>query len=319
MQDAPNSLNTSLADLDKAAWKAGLTEIAEDCGMFQPLGPHHFATFVDEGDTLLVTFETVAGIRSLSDDALPLGFELVRRKGWSHLCIISDGDTWFRDPLLYGFFDRLIDDGFFEDFDRVVFYGAGPCAYAAAAYSVASPGATVLAIQPQATLDPRMTEWDNRFPEMRRVSFTDRYGYAPDMLEPAAQAFVLYDPRVQLDAMHATLFQARNVTRLRLWHMGEALQTNLIEMKLLVPLIAAAGAGKLTAAGFHRVWRKRRDYRPYLQNLLQHLARTERDYLQALLCRNVTHRMHAPKFQRFLDRLERRAEHGETLLPAMDS
>ena len=318
MQDAPNSLNQSLADLDKTAWKAALTEIAEDCGMFQPLGPRHFATFVDEGDTLLVSFETVAGIRSLSEDALPLGFELVRRKGWSHLCVISDGDTWFRDPLLYGFFDRLIDDGFFEDFDRVVFYGAGPCGYAAAAYSVASPGATVLAIQPQATLDPRMTEWDDRFPEMRRVPFTDRYGYAPDMLEPASQAFVLYDPRVQLDAMHATLFQRRNVTRLRLWHMGETLQTSLLEMKLLVPMIAAAGAGKLTEAGFHRVWRKRRDYRPYLQNLLQYLDRTERSYLQALLCRNVTDRMHAPKFRRFLDRLERRAESGEISLPPDD-
>lgn len=318
MQDAPNSLNQSLAGLDKAAWKAGLTAIAEECGMFQPLGPRHFATFVDEGDTLLVSFETVGGIRSLSEDALPLGFELVRRKGWSHLCIISDGDTWFRDPLLYGFFDRLIDDGFFEDFDRIVFYGAGPCAYAAAAFSVAAPGATVLAIQPQATLDPRMTEWDDRFADMRRVSFTDRYGYAPDMLDAASQAFVLYDPRVQLDAMHATLFQRRNVTRLRLWHMGEALQTGLIEMKLLIPMIAAAGAGKLTEAGFHRVWRKRRDYRPYLQNLLQHLARTDRVYLQALLCRNVTARMNAPKFQRILDRLGKRAGNGDIDLPPED-
>jgi hypothetical protein len=50
--------------------------------------------------------------------------------------------------------------GFFDDFDQVVFYGAGQCGYAAAAFSVATPGATVVAIQPQATLDPRVTEWD---------------------------------------------------------------------------------------------------------------------------------------------------------------
>lgn len=315
MQDAANSLTRSLAGLDKAAWKAGLAQIAEECGMFQPLGARHFATFIDEGDTLLVTFETVGGIRSLSEDGHPLGFELVRRKGWSHLAVISDGDTWFRDPLLYGFFDRLIDDGFFEDFDRVIFYGAGPCGYAAAAYSVAAPGSLVLAIQPQATLDPRMTEWDDRFAEMRRLSFTDRYGYAPDMLDAAEQAFVLYDPRVQLDAMHASLFQRRNVTRLRLWHLGETLQTSLLEMKLLIPLIAAAGAGKLTEAGFYRAYRKRRDYRPYLQNLLQYLVKTERDDLQALLCRNVTSRMNAPRFQRYLSRLLKRAGGDDTPPP----
>ena len=52
-----------------------------------------------------------------------IGWEFVRRHGWSHLCLISDGDTWFRDRKIWGYFDRLIDDGFFEDFDQVIFYG----------------------------------------------------------------------------------------------------------------------------------------------------------------------------------------------------
>ena len=108
--------------------------------------------------------------------------------------MVAEGQSWFRDPAVFAYFDRLVDDGFFDEFERVIFYGAGPCGYAAAAYSVAAPGATVVAVQPQATLDPRMTEWDDRFVEMRRTSFTDRYGYAPDMLDAADQAFVLYDP-----------------------------------------------------------------------------------------------------------------------------
>ena len=52
----------------------------------------------------------------------------------------TKGDTWFRDNRVYGYFDRLIADGFFEDFDTVIFYGAGSCGYAAAAFSVAAPG-----------------------------------------------------------------------------------------------------------------------------------------------------------------------------------
>ncbi|MEJ6745505.1 MAG: hypothetical protein QNK98_01850 [Yoonia sp.] len=50
----------------------------------------------------------------------------------------------------------MIDDGFFEDFYNVLFYGTHGGTYAAAAYSVAAPGCTVLALRPQATLDPRI-------------------------------------------------------------------------------------------------------------------------------------------------------------------
>ncbi len=306
MQDVPNILDQSLAGLEKGAWKTALASVAEDCGMFQPLGDRHFATFVEEKNTLLVTFETVDGIRTLSETAQPLGFDMIRALGWSHLCVVSDGDTWFRDPMIYGFFDRLIDDGFFEGFDNVVFYGAGPCGYAAAAFSVAAPGSTVIAIQPQATLDPRMTEWDDRFTEMRRLDFEDRYGYAPDMLDAAAEAFVLYDPYQQLDAMHAALFRRKNVTRLRMPMMGGALQTSLINMQILYRLIAQAGQGKLTAHSFFKACRARRQNRDYLRNLLAHFTATGRDGLCMLLCKHVLSQMAAPKFRRRLDQLEKK-------------
>jgi hypothetical protein len=315
MQDAPNSLEESLAGLDRDAWRAGMERIADDNGMFQPLGDRHFATFIDEKPILLVTFETVQGIRALSDTAQPLGFDMVKALGWSHLCIVSDGDTWFREPRVYGFFDQLIDDGFFEDFERVIFYGAGPCGYAAAAFSVASPDATVVAVQPQATLDPRVTEWDPRFTEMRRTSFTDRYGYAPDMLDAADRAFVLYDPREDLDAMHSALFHRPGVTRLRTAHLGSAIQTGLIEMKLLYRILAQAGSGKLSAQSFARMYRARRDHPPYLRSLMARLDRDDRPWLNAMLCRNVTARLRAPKFRRRLEALEAQAEAGEIEIP----
>jgi len=319
MQDVSDSIDMSLAGLAPAAWKQRLIGQVEPLGAYHALGPRHFATLVEGRATLLVSFETVQGIRSLSETAQPLGFDMVKAQGWSHLCLVSDGDTWFRDPMVYGYFDGLIDDGFFDSYDDILFYGAGPCGYAAAAFSVAAPGATVLAIQPQATLDPRMTEWDPRFADRRRLCFTDRFGYAPDMLDAAARAFVLYDPHESLDAMHAALFRRGNVTRLRLPNMGSALQTSLIEMDILYNLLVLAGTGKLTAPAFSRLYRARRNHPAYLRALMTRLDADERPYLLSMLCRNVTARMRAPKFRRRLDALERQAQSGEIRLPPLAS
>jgi len=315
MQDGLENLDESLAGLTPEQWRQRMAALAEQHGMYQSLGDKHFATFIDQDNTLLVTFETIQGIHNLSEQAQPLGFDLVKNLGWSHLCLISDGDTWFRENRIYGFFDQLIDDGFFEEFDRVVFYGAGPCGYSAAAFSVAAPGATVVAIQPQATLDPKMSEWDNRFVEMRRSCFTDRYGYAPDMLDAADQAFVLYDPHEQLDAMHAALFSRSNVTRLRLPNMGDTLQTRLIDMEILYHVLSLAGAGKLTPQRFWHLYRARRNNMTYLRRLVARLEEQDRPYLTALLCRNVSSRLRAPRFRRRFKKLEKRASAGEFTMP----
>lgn len=322
-QDPISLSDRSLSGLKKREWLAQLAEIADDSGEFETLGTRHVAARIDGVEigsgTLLVTFETIQGIQLQSDVGHPLGWDLVRRQGWSSLCVISDGDTWFRDPQVYAMFDRLTDDGYFEEFDRVVFYGAGPCGYAAAAFSVASPGAVVLAVQPQATLDPRVTEWDNRFTHMRRTSFTDRYGYAPDMLDAAAQGFILFDPTEDLDAMHAALFTRPNATKLRLRHMGVALQGDLIEIDILEELLVAVAEGTLTEQRFAQLARARRNHPPYLRNLLGHLDTTQRPYLATMLCRNVVSRMHAPRIRRRLDALEKAARDGEFTAPPVFS
>ena len=301
--DAP-SLETTLTDLSKQDWLQAISAIAEVDGYFEPLGNRHFAAFIEKGTTLLVTFETIQGIQVLSERAQPFGWEMLQGYGWSHLCVASDGDTWFRDTAIYGYFDRLVDDGFFDEFDTVLFYGAGPCAYAAAAYSVAAPGAKVVLIQPQATLDPRVTEWDDRFTDMRRTDFTARYGFGPDMLEAAEDAYVLYDPKEDLDAMHAALFTRPNVSKLRMPHMGDALQTDLMEMSTLAPLLKAAAEDTLDTLSFAQLYRARRDYRPYLRNLLSATESQGRDALTLALCKNVTSRMHDPRFARKLRNLE---------------
>lgn len=304
MQNVLAAYAESLAELSADDWRDRVETIAETHGHFQPLGKRHFAALIEEGSTLLVTFETEQAIRGVSEEARPLGWQFVAKDGWSHLLIAADGETWFRDPAVWAYFDRHIDDGFFDEFENVIFYGAGPCGYAAAAYSVASPGSTVVAIQPQATLDPRVAEWDDRFLDMRKSDFTSRFGFAPDMIDAAARAFILYDPDQTLDAMHAALFTRPMVQKLRMRFMGDAIQGDLIAMNELGQLLRLAAAGELDTLSFARLFRARRGYPPYLRRLMAALDGDGRDRLTRMLAHNVVNRMHAPRFQRRLNELE---------------
>lgn len=296
--------SSDLSALSPAEWAARLGKIGDEAGYCETLGPRHRVFFSDQGPVLLVTFETVADIRARQSDQLPMGHAIARARGWSSLTLIAEGDTWFRDRAVYGYFDRLVDDAFFEDFDRVVFFGAGMAGYAAAAFAVTAPGATVIALAPQATLDPAIASWDTRFPQMRRTRFDDRYGYAPDMLEGAGEAFVIYDPLVAPDAMHATLFRAPWVSLLGCRGIGQAPGMMLAGLGVIKPMLVAACEGRFSAAAFWRLYRVRRDSVRWLRLLAARTDAAGRPFLTALLARNAARRLGAPWFRQRLEQLE---------------
>jgi hypothetical protein len=285
------------------AWIVRLIEMTDEDGSFDPLGARHHALFLDRGPTLLVTFEEAGAVRARPDGGMPTGFALAEAQGWSQLAIMAEGETWFRDLAVYRHFDRLGDDAFFEDFDRVLFYGAGMGGYAAAAYSVAAPGATVLTLSPRATLDPAVAGWDPRHRAARRLNFTDRYGYAPDMVEAAGRAFVVHDPAERLDAMHAALFHKPWVTPLRARWMGTRLDLVLERIEALEPILLAAMEGRLTPALFAQAIRNRRRFNPYLRHMLALAQAAGKPAREVMICRSVTARLRAPAFRTRLDEL----------------
>jgi hypothetical protein len=265
VDDESDTLASKGATKASGSWLQAMEASSEEEGYLEPLGDRHWAFFLDDSTTLLVTFESAADIRARPGN-MPRGYHIALARRWSHLCIIADGPTWYRDRRVYGYFDRLVDDGFLEDFDRVVFYGAGGMAgYAAAAFSVTAPGATVVAVAPRATMDADLASWDDRNPETRRMVFTDRYGFAPDMTEGAGPVFVIYDPHHAPDAMHATLFARPHITRLPMRQTGSASATIVEATGMAEALLDAAMAGKLDRSGFDRIWRAaRRGHAPYL-------------------------------------------------------
>lgn len=302
MDDANAVFDEPLTGLSQREWLERFEEVVTEYGTFTRLDDRHIAASLAGNDTLLVTFETIGGLRTLSSAAQPLGWQMAQSQGWSQLNVIASSDTWFRSPGVYAFFDTLIDDGYFDEFETIVFFGAGPCAYAACAYSVAAPGARVVAVQPQATLDPRVTEWDDRFVELRREDFTSRFGYAPDMLDAADHAFVIYDPEQTLDAMHAALFTRSNVTKFRMRHFGASLQSDLLGMKMLDELLIRAADGSLDYRSFATMFRTRRSNRRYLRGLVAHLTTRERMSLARMVAINAKHRIGGPFFQNWIKR-----------------
>ncbi|ALI56319.1 hypothetical protein [Celeribacter marinus] len=286
-----------LADLDdisalpRNAWCAALDDTAEELGYFEELGPDHACAFIEGNGTLLVSFDTFAHATQTSPNGYPVGFNIALANGWSHLSLIAHSNAatapWFRAQPIYDAFDRYVESGFFDDYDRVVFYGAGPCGYAACAFSVAAPGAHVIALAPQATLDSRLACWDDRYPSTKRADFTARYGFAPHMIEGAQAAWILYDPHETVDAMHASLFNAAHVVRRPVPYFGANLEARLIEMGGLEPLLAHAASGTLTPATLSHLLRARQTNKHYLHNLLTALEAHDNPARIFALCQHV--------------------------------
>ncbi len=312
LDDQHDDIDLSKAQTE-AEWLARLDELGEEVGDFIPLGTRHAAFGLHGSEAvLLVSFENAATIRAAGGRQRPMGYEIAVAQGWSALVFVARGDTWFRDAAVWDHMDRLIDDGFFDGFDRVVFFGAGACGYAAAAYSVAAPGCTVLTVAPRATLDTARADWDTRFPQARRLDFTTRFGYAPQMCEAADKVFLIHDPARRLDSMHASLFAGGNVTRLRTRWLGPDTARELTSMGVLVPAIEMAGSATLDRRSFFRLFRQRHSFATYLTRLALRTEALQRPRLTAIAARAALTLVRSERLSEILARaeaaLEARAE-----------
>jgi hypothetical protein len=305
MEDRQLSFETDLTDLDANQWFGAIDDLCDQFGFFEQLGRNHCAGFLEAGNNLLVTFENAESVRAYNLDAEPRGFAYARHDGWSHLALISFTESWFRDAAVFSFFDRMIDDGFFEDFENVLFHGSdGGAAYAAAAFSVAAADCTVIALRPQATLEARATGWDKRYRSARKKNFVDRYGYAPDMIEGAGRVFVAFDPHEHLDACHAALFRKAHTTPLPCPLIGTDLDRAFDRMGIHDVMIKLAMEGSLDGKRFKQLLRARRYDKTYLRSLVEYLAEANHASLAQVVCRYMINRGHTTFFEKKLTTLK---------------
>lgn len=250
------------------SWSAIATDLAGPQGFFRE-SPDHSFLFVRRSDTLVVTFDNLDIAMGKREDRRPWGYSFIERQGWSMLGVMANGWTWYRDPWVWRQFDDLRDSGFFAGFRRVVFYGASMGGYAAAAFVPACPGADVVAISPQSTLDKSLVPWETRYKTAWDRDFSGPYGDAAQVSTAAGRVFLLYDPYEPLDSGHADRFTARNVTRLRAPLLGHRLGSSLQQMGILSPITLGALNGTLTEPEFYRMLRARKDFARYQKELFK--------------------------------------------------
>lgn len=238
---------------------------------FYSEGPdgHSFLYVPRNQEVLVVTFDNLDIAMHKRADRRPWGYELVEKQGWSMLGVLAGGWTWYRNPWVAQEFDRLRDSGFFRHFNRVVFYGASMGGYAAAAFSSACPGADVVAISPQSTLDKNLVPWETRYHTAWDFDFTGPYGDAAKVSSAAAQVTILFDPYEPLDRGHVDRFTNDNAVKLRCPLMGHRLGSSLLQMGILSPTILAALSGTLDKTEFYRKLRARHHFPRYQKELFR--------------------------------------------------
>ncbi len=250
------------------AWRIKMEALGQEFGSFTQVGRRHFALFIESGMELVVTFDNAARLATMGENGLPLGAELADRHGFSLLCLMSAGQTWFRDADLFAHLDGLVDEGFFDSFKRVIFCGLGPVGgYAAAAFSITAPEPEVILSSPVASLAPKDAPFETRFARARRLDFSTRFGFGPDMSAHSKALYLIYDPATTVAAAHAALYRGAHIRKIALPRHAPLIERLALAQEGLAPLILALDAPAPSAA-IRRIFRERaRRDDTYINNL----------------------------------------------------
>lgn len=257
-----------LAGSGASGWADVARGLAGKDGFYRE-NPEHSFLYIPRGDTLVVTFDNLDIAMTKREDRRPWGFSFIEKQGWSMLGVMANGWTWYRDGWVCDQFDDLAKSGFFKGFKRVVFYGASMGGYAACAFVAACPGADVVAISPQSTLDRRLVPFETRYKTAWGRDFSGKYGDAAEASKAAGRVTILYDPYEPLDAGHVARFTGANVVALRAPLMGHRLGSSLHQMGILSAVTLGALNGTLTEADFYKVLRARKGFVRYQRELFK--------------------------------------------------
>lgn len=253
-------------DLDNYT-EAGTT--AKQQGGFAKWLTKHAVMFYPRSKRLVVTFDNMKS-RDAPAPIFPWGYNFVAKHGWSHLGVVMlDHNDWFRHPTLWNCLERFRNKGFFEQFDDVVFYGSSMGGYGALAYAPLSPGARVVALTPQTSLDPDVVPFEKRFNGARgRGDWSGPYADGAVGAASARKVYVLADPFHQPDMDHLARLPKDNLVWLKAPHLKHHATNVLQNSDLLSEIVPQAWDGTLTADAFEAQFDALRLSKPFARVLI---------------------------------------------------
>lgn len=203
----------------------------------------------------------------------------VFRHGWgarrfraqrvSHLCVKPKSSDWYRNPDLADALMVMRDGGFFDQFETIVAYGGSMGGFAALAYADLVKATTVLALNPQTTLDLAKVPWETRFEEAQLQDWSGPYSDAVGKSDNAKQVLCVYDPFTKRDAMHVARLGQPNLVHVRAPFLGHGIAQPLNDLGALWRLFTWAKNDEMDLQCFNEVVRGRKSLPRYLELLLR--------------------------------------------------
>jgi pimeloyl-ACP methyl ester carboxylesterase len=230
------------------------------------LSDRYFIDHVAGGSTLVVSFFGRGGASGRTDEIkveYPWGYKYLRSRGYSLLGVKPVHADWYRSAELHRFFESPQLQGWLSTFDRVIFYGCSMGGYAAVAFSRAFPGAEVIAMSPQSTLDRRTTGWDPGFPEGQAADWEGAFSDAADSMPFLSRLWLVYDPTDGFDRLHVGRLRGPKTVCLPMMLTGHNTASALQQLDLLKWVFDAVAEELLTPSLFHQMLRQRREHPLY--------------------------------------------------------
>ncbi|MXQ08209.1 hypothetical protein GQ651_10175 [Alphaproteobacteria bacterium GH1-50] len=264
---------------DAPTWLQEIFPAGGRNGFYEKSHDHALAFVERSRRQLVVSFDNLSDAGNPNYDVEPWAGKFVHDQGWSHLGVFARGPTWYRDMWLIDQFARLAESGFFRRFERVALIGTSMGGFGALAFSEFAPGATVVALSPQSTLEDSIVPWDKRFAKGRVQDWSLPCSDAAISAEHAGRIFALYDPAVEHDLRHVDRLPQDRLVRLKGFWFGHKSAVVLRRIDQLKPFMTAAITGTLTEPMFYRMIRGRRNlliYRRAVEAELDRRGQTER-------------------------------------------
>lgn len=254
--------------------------------------PNYFIDFIKGNDTLFITFEFSGKSLSRPDGGRsPWGLNfLVQKRGFSLLGVKPKYIEWYRKNDLHQFFRSTEFAKFISRFKKVVLYGGSMGGYAALAFAEAVPGCTVIALNPQSTLNRKLVPWEKRFKDGWNVDWQGDFNDAAFGATFAENVYVVYDPLLKFDKKHIERLDSNNLICLKVPLVGHRMPVWLAQMGVLGKIVDLAVANNLTEQDFYTMARERRNIPHYFVQMAKRAKNKQlkRDCVNRALYLNPT-------------------------------
>lgn len=248
-------------------WFVELYPGGDGRGFLEKLDRHAVTFHHRSAARLVVSFDNIGVVNDLSFAREPWGWKFFRDQNWSHMGLFARTKAWFRDEEIIAYMEEKAKSGFFNRFSQVVLTGSSMGGFGAMTFASLVPNATVVAFNPQSTLDERLVPWENRYRFGRVQNWDLPYSDSAAELAAIERLYLFYDPFFEPDRRHALRLAGPRTVLLKTWFSNHYAAPLLNKLNLLKPVITSAMDGTLREADYYRMFRARRTLPWYMRGL----------------------------------------------------